>query len=559
MNGAAATAKADAKGMLPATGISIPYSLKPGAYTITATGATSKRVSSAAITVAKLTPSIAISTPSASPGAMETVTGKGFGTKEQVTLSLNGEPLATSPAIITTTNGAFTATFKVPTSLLRGSNTVGALGNESRVSAVAALTGMLTRVPEFYFAGGVVGASGHSYVAMLNPNKQPASVRLTFYFDNGASYTRLVDVPASSQQRVDVATLDLPQSTSGGTFGLELKADRQLAAQLVVNRGGMDGDNVLGDTGLDTHWYLAAGSTKDSFQERISILNPDPTIPAHVALQLITASGSKTVSLTVPAHTNYVANVNSLAPNQDVSAIVSADRLVAVERSLTFGPGGRGLTMAAGTNRAATNWLFSDATTENNVRTVFAILNPGAFYAQVTATFSRGNGVVLGSRTITVAPRSRATINLGDVVQGGGIAAVLTSNNPVVAARSEYIGAPDMAPAGSVVVGRTGAAVRWTFPGGNTVVGNDEVLDLYNPSAVTVPITATFYNANGQMVTRQYTMAPTARIIIPVNPLGLTELHGAVLQSGNGQGFIAEQGISTKDSHLLRSTQGLAQ
>ena len=61
------------------------------------------------------------------------------------------------------------------------------------------------------------------------------------------------------------------------------------------------------------------------------------------------------------------------------------------------------------------------------------------------------------------------------------------------------------------------------------------------------------------MVTRQYTLAPTARIIVPINTLASTTLHGAVLQSGNAQGFIAEQGISAKDSHLLRATQGLAQ
>src|SRR5690348_621802 len=78
MSGVAAAAKADAKGMLAATGLTIPYSLKPGSYTVTATGVSSKRASSATIKIAPLTPSISLSAATVIPGTTETVTGKGF-------------------------------------------------------------------------------------------------------------------------------------------------------------------------------------------------------------------------------------------------------------------------------------------------------------------------------------------------------------------------------------------------------------------------------------------------------------------------------------------------
>lgn len=556
MSGTAATAKADAHGMLPATGISIPYSLKTGSYTITASGANSKHSTSAMITVAKLTPSITISAPSTAPGATETVTGKGFGSKEQITLSLNGEALTTSPSVITTTNGAFTATFSVPKSILRGANAISAIGNESRISSVVSFSGMLTRSPQFYFAGGMNKGTAHSYISLLNTSKQPASVRLTFYFDNGASYTRLTTVPATTQQRVSVSDYGLPQ----GTFGLVVKSDRQVTAQLSVLRDGQDGDSFLGNTSLGTHWYLAAGSTSGNFHETVSVLNPDTTSAAHVQLQLLTSDhmNAKTVTVSVPAHSNGVFDVNSMLPGKAVSIVAISDRPVVVERTLTFGPDGQGLTTRAGSNKPATNWLFADGTTQNNVQTTFTVLNPGDYAAAVTASFSQQKGVVLGSHSILVPARSRAIITLNNVVQGGGIATVVTSNQAVVVERSEYIGKPDMATAGSVVVGRNGAAATWSFAGGNTA-NRDEVLDLYNPSSVTVPITATFYDSNGKMVTRQISLAPTQRSIIAVNTLGLSEYHGAVLQSANGQGFIAEQGISARDSRLLRSTQGLAQ
>lgn len=550
-------ARADTKGMLPATGVSIPYSLKPGSYTITATGATSKRHASATVTIAALTPSISLSASSVSPGATETVTGKNFGSKEQVTLSLNGEALSTNPAVITTTNGAFTASFAVPKSILSGANTVSAIGNESRVSAVASFTGQLQQSAQFYFAGAINTSQIHSYLSLLNTHKQPASVSLTFDFQDGKTYNRTITVGATTLKRVSVASLNfLPE----GTYGLEIKSDRQISAEIVTQRPGMDGGVMLGNSGLDTHWYLAAGSTRKNFEESISIFNPSQTTGAAVTVHFVTAGSApgKSVMVSVPAHTNTVVDANKVFPNADVSVELSSDNPVIAERTLYFGPNDKGLTMVDGSNKPAATWLFADATTENNVHTIFTVLNPNAQPALVTAAFSQGKGVVLGSHSIYVPGHGRAALNLADVVHGGGIAAQLTSNVPVVVERAEYIGKPANAPAASVVFGRNGAATSWTFPGGDTTPGMNEVLDLYNPSAVTVPITATFYATDGHTMSKSYTIDPTARIIIPVNALGLPDFHGAILSASTGQGFIAEQGISVRDSHLLRATQGMA-
>ena len=260
----------------------------------------------------------------------------------------------------------------------------------------------------------------------------------------------------------------------------------------------------------------------------------------------------------MPAHTTATVNLASYAPTQGVSVVALSDVPVLVERTQTFGTNGQGLTTRAGATSPATEWLFAAGTTANGVRTVYTILNPGAIPATVTASFYARNGGALGSRSIVVGGRGRAQITLGDVVQGNTIAAVLTSDQCVVVERAEYTGASATAKSGSVVFGHNGAGVRWTFPAGNTTPGVDEALVLFNPSAVTAPVTATFYDSTGKTVTRQLTLAPTAHASIAVNTLGLAPQHGAVLQSGNGQGFIAEQGVTTVDARLLRSTQGIA-
>jgi hypothetical protein len=554
-------ARANASGLLPATGISIPYSTALGAATITATGRGSKRRASTTVTVQQLTPTISLSAPTAAPGARETVTGQGFGRRERVTLSLNGQALPTAAPIVTS-NGAFVASFTVPGSIRRGDNTVSAIGNQSRVSAVAALTGNLPLSTQFYMAGGLNTAAESSNIVVLNTNKQSARVGLIFYYQDGAAIPKTVSVAGHATALFVVSTLGLPQ----GTFGVAVRADRQVAAELEVARyNHTDGDAIPGSSGLSLRWYLAAGSTIGG-AETISILNPSNTRAAHVQLQLLGAGGaSRTVNVTAPPHTNYVADLNALAPNQAVGVVALSDAPVLVERTQIFGASGAGLTTRAGVTTPAAEWLFAAGTTANGVRTEYTVLNPGDAPATVTASFYAQTGGSLGSRTVGVGPRSRITINLGDVAQGDRIAAVVTSDQAVVVERSEYTGSFTSAKSGSVVFGTNGAGVRWTFPAGDTTPangatpGNNEALVLFNPSAVTVVVKATFYDSAGKVLTQQYTIAPTAHTEVSVNTLSVGPLHGVVLQSGNGQGFIAEQGITTSDASTFRSSQGLAQ
>jgi len=553
-----ATITATAGGTLSATGVSIPYSVPVGPHTLRATGAVSKRTGTAAITVAALTPSISLNPASAAPGASVTVTGHGFGRQEQVTLALNGAAVTTT-APITTSDGTFTASFTVPGTVINGQNTVSALGNESRVTAVGALNGVLQRAPRFYFAGGLNTATEHSVVQVLNTNDQPASLRLTFYFQNGASYTELATVAAHAQAAIAVAQYKL----QSGTFGLQLNADRQVSAQLTNTRDGRDGDTLLGNTGLGTTWYLAEGYTGLTFHETVSILNPDPTVAAQVQLQILPLGGGpgKTVPVTVPAHANGVVDINQQFPGKSVSIVATSDRPVVVERTLTFSTNGYGMTTRAGTNTAATSWLLAEGTTVTRFQTFLTILNPNLTPALVTASFFSRSGASLGSKTITVAGRSRANIKLNDLFYASGVASVVTSNSPIVVERPEYFGSPNgVNVAGSDVFGRNGAGVRWSFPAGNTS-GRSEFLLIFNPSATTVPIDVTAYGSNGQTLTRRVNVPPTVRYNVDVSQVfaGFDAQHGIVLTSASGVGFVAEQTVFAPNYSTLRSTQGLAQ
>ena len=76
-----------------------------------------------------------------------------------------------------------------------------------------------------------------------------------------------------------------------------------------------------------------------------------------------------------------------------------------------------------------------------------------------------------------------------------------------------------------------------------------------------MPVDATFYGSDGKTVTKRVFVPPTVRYNIDVNTLlpGFAPQHGAVLQSANHAGFVAEHTIFAPNHSTLRSTQGLAQ
>jgi len=551
-----ALARADALGHLPPTGVAIPYSLTIGAHTLRVVSA-GGRAATANLTVQMLTPQLSIDTPTARPGMTVTVHGTGFGRQERVTLALNGAAVDTTPPVITTTNGAFTATVVLPDSLLRGSNTLSALGNQSRVSAIVNVIGQRSVAATLYFAGATTLPGDHADLPILNTNAQPAHVDLTFFYASGPPRQASLDVPGHSRATADLTALAGPNQV----FGVKLSADRLVTAQLRVQRDGKDGYGLLGAPAPATTWYLAEGYTGLTFHETLSLVNPGP-MPAQVQLRLLPFGGrpARSVMVTVAPQSTDTLDVNGLMPHQSLSVIAHASQPIVLARTLTFGPGGYGATAKLGVTTPATSWIFAEGTTTTRFQTFLTILNPNTVPAQVTASFYGQTGGSLGSRTLVVPPLSRANLKLNDVLDASAIASVLTSNLPVVVERPMYFGRPnDAGIAGGDVFGRNGAGLSWTFPGGD-IGGTNEYLLIYNPSPKAVSIDATFYGSDGSTATKRLDVPPTVRYNVNVNALmsGLTAQHGIVLKSANGLGFVAEQTVFAPNFGTLASTEGVA-
>ncbi len=557
--------QANASGLLPSTSFIIPYAVTSGLHTVVARGTTSRRQARSSLVVQPLSPRITLGTAMISPGAVETVSGAGFGDAEPIVLTINGAPLETTPVSLTASGGAFTAIFTAPPTLLSGVNMVAAHGLASHTTALAPLTGVLPIVSQYYFSGGLDNVSEHSYLAVLNPNDAPAHLQLTFYFDDGTSL--LKDVPtiaAHSHALLSTASFDLPV----GTFGLEVGGDRAVSAQINLLRDGRDGDTLAPVRSLARTWYLAEGYTGATFGENVSILNPDAATAARVVLHL-EPSGSHEVDkvVVVPAHSNVVQNVDALYPNASLAIVAQSDRPVLVERSLTFGTDGYGLTASAGVATPRPLWTFAEGTTANHFQTFLTILNPNDIPTSVTSNFYGATGQSLGSKTMIVSGHARATLRYNDFLRASGIASVVTGTLPIVVERPVYFGSPNgPSIAGSDVFGVNAANTRWSFPGGSRVSPEgmvspvvSEYLLLYNPLGTTIPVTATFYDATGHVAVKKLFVPPMTRYTLNVETLlpTLSPSHGTVLESPPGFPFVAEQTVFAVDRSTLRSTAGL--
>src|SRR6185437_88565 len=251
-------------------------------------------------------------------------------------------------------------------------------------------------------------------------------------------------------------------------------------------------------------------------------------------------------------------------PAASISAIVSADQGIVLERTLRLGAGGRGAHDKIGLASSSTVWLFAQGNTAPDRQTFLTILNPNqAASATVTATLFDGRGKPVGARTIVVDPLHRGNIKLNNILSSADVAVAVTSSVPIVVERPQYVGPADLgkASSGSDTFGRNGAGASWTFPSGDTAGGNQESLYLYNPGLKTTNVTATFYTSTGATFQQNFSLAANSRTVVYLNQVsGLPAgPFGFVVRSTNGQLFTAEQSTLNSTTHRYTSTQGIAE
>ena len=297
----------------------------------------------------------------------------------------------------------------------------------------------------FYFAEGYTGIGFDEYLTVMNnSNTQTANVQVTYYFNGGAA-PKTVSHPVSPSSRLTVHVNDSNEAGPNQQVSMKVTSDIPILAErpMYFNYFGQTGGHVVvGASTPLTNLNLAEGHVGQSFNEYLTILNPNTTA-ANLTITYYRGSGPPVQQLlAVAANSRGTVHVNDILPSgTDSSVHISSDQPVVVERPMYFtynGWTGGHDAMAVPDTALGMSLSFAEGYTAANFAEYYTILNEQPADAIVTFTFYLASGTPL-IKTITVPANSRWTEQINnDLPAGTSNSVQMTSSQPILAERLEY-------------------------------------------------------------------------------------------------------------------------
>lgn len=269
---------------------------------------------------------------------------------------------------------------------------------------------------------------------------------------------------------------------------------------------------------VSTTWYFAEGRVGSGVNEFLTLGNPDLIHNCLVTVKyLYTVDGgapsSKTLSVSIPPSTRVSQSVNTdlgIQPGQvpaaSVSAIITVNTKstpncigIVAERPIYFSNHIKSGSDVLGATQTGQTFYFADVPTGNGFSSYLTILNPGTNTATVKASYYSG-GQKITSQSVLVAGGTRGTIFPGDARLSPHVAAIVTSDQPIVVERPDYFSSFNAGNAGTVsgatcIVGVPALSNDWLFAEGYTGPGFQENLVIANedttantPASVTIKL-----------------------------------------------------------------------
>ncbi len=280
---------------------------------------------------------------------------------------------------------------------------------------------------------------------------------------------------------------------------------RPAAAPVFVN-------NSVPDLALD--WYLAEGftgrnATGGEFEEYITIQNPEAQ-PAAVEVTFMMPGGANVErSYTVPAASRFTITVDEILPDAEVSARVSSDRPVAVERAMYFNDRRAGHD-SIGVSEPSKTWYLAEGYTADDFDEYVLVQNPGDTAADVTATFMTP-GAGNETRQYQVGARSRFTIHVDDVIPAQSVSTAIESSQPVVVERAQYL---NYMTSGTCSLGACSTSRTWFLAEGYTDQGFETWVVIQNPQDSYNNVTVIFMEPDGSNTFKRYLLPPQTRFTV---------------------------------------------
>ena len=287
-------------------------------------------------------------------------------------------------------------------------------------------------------------------------------------------------------------------------------------------------------------WYFAEGRVGASFNEFLTIDNPDPVNNCSVTIQYLPETGSVvTKNVTVNHASRLTESVNSDMGIQSnsptglsVSSIVTVNSSpscagVVAERPLYFSWHGiNSGSDVVGATHLGTTFYFADVPTGPGFTSFLTLLNPpGNGSASVTAVYYANGQAVGHSGNVTIAAGQRGTLYPNTAGLPAHVAVVLTSTQPIVAERPDYFGNVTMGNAGTLSGATSTVATQalshdWLFAEGFTGGRTQEYLVISNldsAAKTTANVNINLQLGNGSTRSYSLSVGPFSQTIWNVN------------------------------------------
>jgi len=198
---------------------------------------------------------------------------------------------------------------------------------------------------DWYFAEGTTRKNStdgafEQWLCLQNPGTTPLTVTATYQLavGQGNPVSKTYTVPA--QQRLTVpVNKEIGQDKDcsvhlNSTSAFIAERPMYFSYHAYAWTGGHD---VLGVHSTASTWFFAEGTTRTNFEEWLCLQNPGNS-DAHTTVTYYTTSGQAiNKSWTVKANTRLTVSANTdVGANQDISAKVSSDKPIIVERPMYF-------------------------------------------------------------------------------------------------------------------------------------------------------------------------------------------------------------------------------
>ncbi|NPV58724.1 MAG: hypothetical protein HPY75_03550 [Actinobacteria bacterium] len=302
------------------------------------------------------------------------------------------------------------------------------------------------------FAEGYTGAGFEEYVCVFNPNDAPANLNFYFQTKGAGEVERTDSVPAMSRRTFKVnELLGKDQECS-----LLLESDQMVVAERPMyfdytglgNHHWEGGHCVMGLPYLSREYFFAEGTTREGFEEWLTIQNPNPDpITVIASYQLGEGQGTPVMkSYVVAPESRHTVNVqDEVGREKDASIKLASEDYFLAERPMYFRYTGHGASWEGGhcvigASDLSSEWFFAEGCTGSGFQEWLCLQNPSGTDAVLEISYMGKSGPV-AVKEVSVPAGTRKTLRVNDEAgEGQEISCSLRvkSGPPVMAERPMY-------------------------------------------------------------------------------------------------------------------------